>query len=51
VTLTLTLDRDTSHGIPSCINHQPLSTNQSSFKSEKLYENGRTYKDRRKHNI
>jgi len=29
-----------SHSIPLCIIHQPLHTNQISFKSEKLSVNG-----------
>ena len=31
------------HGIPSCITHRPLPTYQISFKSKKLFVDGRTY--------
>ena len=30
------------YGIPSCITHRPLPTNQISFKSKKLFVDGRT---------
>ena len=38
VTLTLTLDP----AIPSCITHRPLPIYQISFKSKKLFVDGRT---------
>jgi len=31
------------YGIPSCITHRPLPTYQISFKSKKLFADGRTY--------
>jgi len=41
VTLTLTLDP--AIRIPPCITHRPLHTYQISFKSKKLFVDGRTY--------
>ena len=46
VTLTLTLFRPLKirpYGIPSCITHRPLPIYQISFKSKKLFVDGRTY--------
>ena len=42
VTLTLTLDPAIRIPIPSCITHRPLPTYQISFKSKKLFVDGRT---------